>query len=112
MGDIHQNEMHDIDGDGQRIIDLIYNIDPNSIKLIRIQEKEIEYEQLFKNIQVDRTQNFNKLIKILINYSKATIIPITNNKDTQDIESHLPKFKSLKSYEDGIISSLVSSCPL
>jgi membrane associated rhomboid family serine protease len=107
VGNIHQNEIENIEGDCQSIIDLIYNIDPNTIKLIRIQEKEIEYGQIFKDTPVDRKQNFHKLIKILINYSKAAIIPRTNNKDTQDKEYCLPKFQNLKSYEEGIISSLV-----
>jgi membrane associated rhomboid family serine protease len=107
VGNIHQGEPYDINGDCQRIIDLIYNIDPTIIKLIRIQEKGIEYGQLFKDPPVDRRQNFQKLFKILLNYSKATIIPITNNKDTQDTDFLLPNYKSLKSYEAELISSLV-----
>ncbi|MGA1842265.1 MAG: rhomboid family intramembrane serine protease [bacterium] len=107
VGDIYQNEMEDM-GDCRRIIDLIYNIDPDSIKLIRIQEKEIEYEPLFKDSLADREQNFNKLIKILINYSKADIIPKIYNKDNQGNESFLPKFKSLKSYEEVIKSTVTS----
>jgi hypothetical protein len=106
VGDIHQDKMEDI-GDYRRIIDLIYNIDPTSIKLIRIREKEIEYKQLFKESLADRNQNFNKLITILINYSKATIIPRIYSKENLDRVSCLPKFKDLKSYEKGIVSSFV-----
>ncbi|MGA1863436.1 MAG: rhomboid family intramembrane serine protease [bacterium] len=108
VGDIlHQNEMEDM-GDHRRIIDLIYNIDSGSIKSIRIQENEIEYKLLFKDALADRVQNFNKLIKILINYSKANIIPKIYNKDNQDKEPFLPKFKSLKSYEEVIESTVTS----
>jgi hypothetical protein len=107
LGNIHPEDKDDMDKDCQRIIDLIYNVDPDIIKLIRIQENEIDYEKLFKESQTNRDQNFQKLIKILLNFSKAPVIPNNDNKDNHDTDQSLPEYKSLESYETSIISSLV-----
>ena len=107
IGNINQIKPDNTNGDCKKIIDLIYKVNPLTINSIRIQEEEIQYNLLFKDPPSDREQNFRKLINILINYSKAPIIPETNNKDIQHNYPFSPEYKSLKNYEADIISSLV-----
>jgi len=93
----------------RRVIDLIYEIHPNMIKLLRIVEEKIDYTQLFNhNTCQDRQKALQSLLKVLFHHSKAPLISMNGNHQTeQDINNWtFPKFTSLKSYEESIISRL------
>ena len=104
IGDIDSKNPHH---ESPIIIDLIYTVAPENIKLFRIQEKKIDYGLLFdNNSQNDRNKDFQMLLSIILKYSRAQIIPASENKNMQEATLVIPKFPSLKGYESSIISSL------
>jgi tetratricopeptide (TPR) repeat protein len=103
IGNIHLNHTN---GNYRKIIDLVFELAPNIIKVVRIKEEEIEYKELFKNSQDDRNQEFYKLIRILYHYSKTSIVPPPCINDEQYAEFVFSEFPSLESYEASLISSL------
>ena len=95
-----------VTGECKKLIDLIYSITPNIIKTIRVQEEKIKYQLIFKNIEDGRSQNFKRLIKILLKYSNSRAL---TDKKIQEACSSFHKYKDIKSYESNIISTLIPS---
>ncbi|MGA1795601.1 MAG: rhomboid family intramembrane serine protease [bacterium] len=94
------------DGGGTRIIDLIYAVDPSTIKSIRIRESTIDYTTLFNPPPNNRTEGFATLVRMLLQNTTIPAIPASLRDTNLVPDSLIPAFRTLEDYEACVRNTL------